>query len=377
MEKRDYYEVLGVSRSSSGDEIKRAYRKLALKYHPDHNPDDPEAEANFKEAAEAYEVLRDQNRRAQYDQFGHAGMNGGFGGFGGFGSTEDIFAHFGDIFGDLFGFGMGGGRRGSGPRPQAGADLRYDLTVSFMQAAKGDEIPLRIPRNAQCEDCEGTGAAPDSQRETCSHCGGTGQMRQTRGLFQFAMPCGACRGKGYVIPKPCPRCKGSGLMHETFTLSAKIPAGVDNGTRLCYRGAGEAGVNGGPPGDLYVYLSVESDKRFRRHGQDLILSHSISFPQAALGHRLSLAGLDGDFEFEVPKGTQSGAVFRIADKGLPYVGQDRKGDLLIEVSVTTPTSLSPEQEDLLRKFAELEEKRPLKKVKKMVRKLGKAMGMDA
>ena len=377
MEKRDYYEVLGVARTASEDDIKKAYRKLALKYHPDHNPDNPEAETKFKEAAEAYEVLRDQGRRSQYDQFGHAGMNGGFGGFGGFGSTEDVFAHFGDIFGDLFGFSSAGGRR-TGPRPQAGADLRYDLTISFMQAAKGAEIPLRIPRNTTCEDCNGNGTAPGSQRETCRQCGGTGQMRQNRGLFQFAMPCSACRSKGYTIPKPCPRCKGAGLVHEMHNLSAKVPAGVDNGTRLCYRGAGEAGLNGGPPGDLYVYLTVEEDKNFRRQGQDLIVSCKISFPEAALGHRVSITGLDGDFEFEIPKGTQSGAVFRMPEKGLPYVGRkERMGDMLIEVIVNTPTNLSEKQEALLREFAALESKKPMKTVKKMVQKLGKAMGMES
>ena len=375
-EKRDYYEVLGVSRGSSDDEIKRAYRKLALKCHPDHNPGDAEAERQFKEAAEAYEVLRDPNRRAQYDQFGHAGVNGGMGGFGGFSNAEDIFAHFGDIFGDLFGFGMGGGRR-SGPRAEAGADLRYDLTVSFMQAAKGAEIPLRIPRKASCSECGGTGAAPGSQRETCTQCGGAGQVRQNRGLFQFAMPCPACRGKGYNIPKPCPKCKGGGLMNDMHNLTARVPAGVDTGTRLCYRGGGEGGVNGGPPGDLYVYVAVEEDKTFRRQGQDLVISREITFPQAALGHRLTVPDLDGEFEFDVPKGTQSGAVFRLPNKGLPYLGQERTGDLLIEVTVNTPTNLSDKQEELLREFARLEEKKPLKTVKKMVRKLGKAMGMDA
>lgn len=375
-EKRDYYEVLGVERGASADDIKRAYRQLALKYHPDHNPDNPEAEQNFKEAAEAYEVLRDPTSRSRYDQFGHAGTNGGFGGFNGFGSTEDIFAHFGDIFGDLFGFSMGGSRRG-GPRVEPGADLRYDLTVSFMQAAKGAEIPLRIPRKAACGECGGSGAAPGTQRETCTQCGGAGQVRQSRGLFQFAMPCPVCRGRGFTIPRPCPKCKGGGLVNEVHNISARIPAGVDTGTRLCYRGAGEAGMNGGPSGDLYVYIAVEDDKTFRRQGQDLVVSHALSFPQAALGHRLTLPSLDGDFEFSVPKGTQSGAVFRVPGKGMPYIGQDRTGDLLIEVTVTTPVDLTDKQEALLREFAKLEDKKPLKTVKKMVRKLGKAMGMDA
>jgi molecular chaperone DnaJ len=372
-EKRDYYEVLEVTRTASEDEIKRAYRKLALRFHPDHNPGDAQAEYKFKEAAEAYEVLRDGRRRAHYDQFGHAGTTGGMGGFG---SAEDVFAHFGDIFGDLFGFGMGGGQRGSGPRPEPGADLRYELNVSFMQAAKGAEIPLRIPRKTLCPECDGSGAASGSQRESCARCQGSGQVRQSRGLFQFAMPCPVCRGKGYVLPKPCPKCKGGGLINEVHTLSARVPAGVDTGTRLCYHGAGEAGMNGGPAGDLYVYVSVEEDKRFRRQGQNLIVSHRIGFPQAALGHRLTIAVLDGDIDFDVPKGAQSGAVFRVPGKGLPYVGQNRRGDLLVEILVETPTNLTAEQEELLRSFALSLEKKPLQSVKKMVRKLGKAMGME-
>jgi molecular chaperone DnaJ len=372
-EKRDYYEVLEVSRTASEEDIKRAYRKLALRYHPDHNPGDAEAEYRFKEAAEAYEVLRDSRRRAQYDQFGHAGANGGMGGFG---SAEDVFAHFGDIFGDLFGFSMGG-QRGSGPRPEPGADLRYELNVSFMQAAKGAEIPLRIPRKAACPECAGSGAALGSQRETCAQCRGSGQVRQSRGLFQFAMPCPACRGKGYVLPKPCPRCKGGGLINEVYTLAARVPAGVDTGTRLCYRGAGEAGANGGPTGDLYVYVSVEEDKRFRRQGQNLIVSQRISFPQAALGHKASIAGLDGDINVEVPKGTQSGAVIRVPGKGLPHVGQERRGDLLVEFVVETPTDLTGEQEELLRELDRSLEKNSLHSVRKVARKLvGKVMGME-
>lgn len=222
MAQRDYYEVLGVARDASEDEIKRAYRKMALQNHPDHNPDNPEAEQRFKEAAEAYEVLRDPERRARYDQFGHAGV-GNNGDFGGFGSAEDIFAHFGDIFGDMFGFSMGGGTRRGGPRPTAGADLRYNLNITFAQAARGAEITLNIPRMVTCGECHGSGAAPGTSRETCRQCGGSGQVRNSQGFFQFVVPCPTCHGEGYTISKPCPKCRGKGQVQETRELSVRIP----------------------------------------------------------------------------------------------------------------------------------------------------------
>lgn len=372
MAQRDYYDVLGVSRSASAEEIKRAYRKLALENHPDRNPDNPEAEQRFKEAAEAYEVLRDPERRSRYDQFGHAGVNGGD--FGGFSSADDIFAHFGDIFGDIFGFGMGS-RRGGGPRPEAGADLRYDLSVSFEQAARGAEISLSIPRRATCEECSGTGAAPGSQRETCTRCGGTGRIRQSNGFFQFAMPCSACNGEGTIIAKPCPRCKGAGTVQQTQELSVRIPAGVDSGTRLRLRGEGEAGRNGGPAGDLYVFLTVEEDKRFRRQGQDLVVTAEVSFPQAALGAKIEVASLDGPLEVQIPAGTQNGEIFRLQGKGLPWLDRKRTGDLLVEVRVKTPVKLTARQEELLREFEKAGEARPLEKVKRAAKRLGKAMGV--
>ena len=304
MAQRDYYEVLGVARDASEDEIKRAYRKMALQNHPDHNPDNPEAEQRFKEAAEAYEVLRDPERRARYDQFGHAGV-GNNGDFGGFGSAEDIFAHFGDIFGDMFGFSMGGGTRRGGPRPTAGADLRYNLNITFAQAARGAEITLNIPRMTTCGECHGSGAAPGTSRETCRQCGGSGQVRNSQGFFQFVVPCPTCHGEGYTISKPCPKCRGKGQVQETRELSVRIPAGVDTGTRLRLRNEGEAGTNGGPNGDL---------------------------------------------ELKIAKGTQSGTVLRLPGKGLPYLNQKRNGDLLVEILVKTPTNLSARQEELLREF---------------------------
>ena len=352
MAQRDYYEVLGVARDASEDEIKRAYRKLALQNHPDHNPDDPEAEQRFKEAAEAYEVLRDPERRSRYDQFGHAGVGNGsdFQGF----SSDDIFAHFGDIFGDMFGFSMGGSRRG-GPRPTAGADLRYDLQVTFAQAARGAEVTITLPKQAVCEDCKGSGAAPGSNRETCRRCGGAGQVRNNQGFFQFVVPCPTCHGEGYTIAKPCPRCKGKGIIQKTRDLSVRVPAGVDTGNRLRLRGEGEAGTNGGPNGDLYVVIHVTDDKTFQRQGQDLVLTRRISFPQAALGVTLEVPGLDETLELKIAAGTQSGTVLRLPGKGLPYPGQKRTGDLLVEVIVVTPTKLSARQKELLEEFQNDEE----------------------
>lgn len=346
MAQRDYYDVLGVARDASEDEIKRAYRKLAFQNHPDRNPGDAEAEQRFKEAAEAYEVLRNPEKRARYDQFGHAGTSNDFQGFS---SAEDIFAHFGDIFGNMFGFSMGGSHRG-GPRPMAGADLRYNLKISFAQAARGDEVSLSIPRQVSCSDCNGSGAAPGSSRETCRQCGGSGQVRNSQGFFQFVVPCPSCHGEGYVIPKPCPRCRGKGTVQQMRELSVRVPAGVDTGMRLRLRGEGEAGSNGGPNGDLYVFIEVEDDKTFERQGQDLVLHRKISFVQAALGYTLEVPGLDGPLELKINKGTQSGTVLRLPGKGLPYVGQKRTGDLLVEIIVTTPTNLSARQEELLREF---------------------------
>ncbi|MBQ9452996.1 MAG: molecular chaperone DnaJ [Desulfovibrio sp.] len=367
---RDYYEVLGVSRDAAEDEIKRAYRKMALKYHPDHNPGNAEAEQKFKEAAEAYDVLRDPEKRARYDRFGHAGVQGGTGGFG---SAEDIFSHFSDIFGDLFGFSTGGGRSS---RAMAGADLRYNLTISFDQAAKGAEITIKLPKHVTCPDCKGSGAAPGSKAETCRHCNGTGQVRRSQGFFQIAMPCPICQGSGRVISKPCPKCKGEGITTDTRELQVRVPAGVDTGTRLRVRGEGEPGVHGGPPGDLYVVLTVEQDKRWQREGQDLVYTLEITFVQAALGHRAEVPGLDGPLPLEIPKGIQSGSLLRLAGEGMPYPGRKTRGDLLVEVRVLTPTKLSPRQEELLREFEAATEQGPLEKVKKAAKKIGKAMGID-
>lgn len=370
MTERDYYEVLSVSRDARTEEIKHAYRKLAMRYHPDRNPGDADAELKFREAAEAYEVLRDPEKRARYDRFGHAGVQGGAAGFG---NAEDIFAHFSDIFGDLFGF--GGPMRG-GSRAEAGADLRYNLTISFAQAAHGDEISLTLPRHVECPDCKGSGAAPGSTPEPCRQCHGTGQVRRNQGFFQLAMPCPVCRGTGRIIAKPCARCKGEGRVEDSREIMVRIPAGVDTGTRLRVRGEGEAGVHGGPAGDLYVVLTVEDDARWERHGQDLIFTQEVSFAQAALGCRVEVPGIDGPLGMDIPKGVQSGALLRLAGQGMPYPGRKQRGDLLVAIKVVTPTRLSARQEELLREFARAGEETPLEKVKSAARKIGKVMGLD-
>lgn len=371
MADRDYYEVLGVDRSADQEAIKKAYRQLAFKYHPDRNPDDPDAESKFKEASEAYDVLQDAEKRARYDRFGHAGVNNG----AGFSSNEDIFSHFSDIFADLFGFSRMGGA-GRANRPQSGADLRYNLELSFRAAAKGGEVKISVPKRVNCDECSGSGAAPGTSAVTCSQCNGMGQVRRSQGFFQVAMPCPQCHGTGRIISTPCPKCMGEGTVEQVRELSVNIPAGVDTGNRLRLRGEGEPGINGGPPGDLFVVLHVADDKEFERQGQDLLLMREISFVQAALGDKIEVPGLDEPITLEIPKGTQSGQFFRINGAGLPYPGQNHSGNLLVEIKVLTPTHLNSSQEKLLREFAALEEKKPLNKAKKAFKKAGKAMGFD-
>jgi len=366
---RDYYEVLGVEKNADDADIKKAYRQMAFKYHPDRNPDDPEAESKFKEAAEAYEVLRNPETRSRYDRFGPEGLGGN--GFGGFNSTDDVFSAFSDIFGEFFGF---GGRTARGPRPQAGNDLRYDLTVSFRDAAKGTEVTLKIPKNIPCHVCGGTGAEPGTKPETCKHCGGSGQVIQSQGFFRIAVTCPICRGEGKVVATPCKECHGRGVTRQIRELKLHVPAGVDDGSRLRLRGEGEPGQNGGPPGDLYVILRVEPDKVFERQGQNLILRADISFVQAALGHKIEVPTLADNETMEIPKGTQSGEVFSLRGLGLPVPGTSRHGDLLVEVTVVTPKNLTKKQEELLREFEKLDGQKPIAKVKDLFRKAKEAMG---
>ena len=365
--RKDYYKLLGVPGDASDEEIKKAYRRLAMKFHPDRNPDDPEAEARFKEAAEAYEVLRDPQKRAHYDRFGHEGLNGA--GFQGFRSTEDIFSTFSDIFGEFFGFGS----TSRGPRPQPGADLRYNLTLAFRDAAKGAEVDLQIPRNEKCESCDGSGAAAGTRPETCRQCGGRGQVHQAQGFFRITVTCPVCQGQGEIITSPCGECHGRGIVRRTRELKVRIPAGVDNGSRLRLRGEGEPGIYGGPPGDLYVVIHVEDDEVFRRQGQNLVVSKEISFVDAALGARIEVPTLEDPVPMDIPKGTQSGHVFKIGGLGLPHLGSSHRGDLLVEVNVKIPTSLTGRQEELLREFARLEENRPMKKVKRFFNKAKEAV----
>jgi chaperone protein DnaJ len=371
MAKRDYYEVLGVSREASQDEIKSAYRKLAFKYHPDRNQDDPESESRFKEAAEAYEVLGTAEKRQTYDRFGHEGVSGN--GFSGFSSSEDIFGAFSDIFGEVFGFSSAG--RGGGNRPRPGADLRYNLDISFRDAAKGAEIDIKIPVEQHCDACEGSGAAPGTQPQTCSQCGGSGTMQQSQGFFRISVTCPQCRGAGAVITDPCPECMGRGTVIKDKDLKVRIPAGVDNNSRLRLRGEGEAGTHGGPPGDLYVVIRVEPDTVFERQGQNLIIGREISFVEAALGHRLEVPTLDDPVNLDIPKGTQSGEVFRLRGLGLPHPGSTHQGDLLVEVRVKTPTKLNKRQEELLREFSAIEAKKLATKAKDFFKKAkDKVMG---
>lgn len=347
MAKRDYYEVLGVSRDASQDEIKKSYRRLAMKYHPDRNTDDAEAEQKFKEAKEAYEVLKDDEKRATYDRFGHDGLSAGAGGAGGF-SAEG----FGDIFGDVFGDIFGGGRRGAS-QVFRGADLGYELKLDLERAVAGDSVTIDVPTQVACEECDGSGAGKGSDPVTCTTCGGAGQVRMQQGFFSIQQTCPACKGAGTVITDPCRKCHGRGRTSRTKTLNVKVPAGVDDGDRIRLSGEGEAGRNGGPPGDLYVEIRVKPHKIFERAGADLSCEVPISFAAATLGGEVELPTLDGHVALKIPAGTQSGKVFRLRGKGVTTVRDARKGDLFARVAVETPVNLTAEQESLLRKFEDM------------------------
>ena len=342
MGKKDYYEILGVSRNAGADKIKKAYRKLALKYHPDRNPGDKEAEENFKEAAEAYEVLRDDQKRRIYDQFGHEGLEGsGFRGFSGF---EDIFSSFGDIFGDIFG---GGGGRG---RSRRGADLRYQLDLSLEEAVFGTEASIRIPTLVECEACHGSGARDGSSPTTCTTCNGHGQVRMQQGFFSVQQACPTCGGSGTTITDPCRVCDGRGKVRDVKTLSVKVPAGVGTGDRIRLAGEGEAGEAGTPAGDLYVEVHVKQHAIFKRDENDLYCEVPISIVTAALGGELEVPTLKGRVSIKVPTGTQSGKMFRVRGKGVQSVHGGSPGDLLCAVMVETPVNLTRKQKDLLREF---------------------------
>jgi len=345
MSKRDYYEILGVSKDASDKDIKKAYRSMAMKYHPDRNEGDAEAEAFFKEVQEAYEVLNDSQKRSAYDQFGHAGvdpnagMGAGGGGFGGGASFSDI---FGDIFGDVFG---GGGAGGS--RMFRGADLRYPLELSLEDAVSGTETEIEIPTLVECKSCSGSGAAEGSKPETCTTCQGHGDVRVQQGFFSIQQTCPHCRGNGRIVSNPCRTCRGEGRVQESKKLSVNIPAGVDSGDRIRIPGEGEPGENGGPPGDLYVQVALQEHPIFKRDGADLRCEIPVSFPTAALGGDLEVPTLDGRVHLSVPAGTQSGKVFRVRGKGVKPVRGGAKGDMLCRVNVETPVNLTSRQKELL------------------------------
>jgi molecular chaperone DnaJ len=348
MSKRDFYEVLGVSKSASDDEIKKSYRRLAMKFHPDRNVDDESAEAKFKEAKEAYEVLSNSEKRAAYDQFGHDGLNMGQGGQGGFGA-EGFGDIFGDIFGDAFGDILGGGRR-RGRQVFRGADLGYELRLDLENAVSGDSVTIDVPTQVSCEPCSGSGAKKGTEPVTCTTCQGAGQVRMQRGHFSVQQACPACKGAGTVISDPCPECNGRGRNRKTKTLSVKVPAGVDDGDRIRLSGEGEAGRNGGPPGDLYVEIRTNPHKIFTRDGADLACEVPVSMATATLGGDVELPTLNGNVSLKVPAGTQSGKIFRLRGKGVITVRDPRPGDLFAKVAVETPVNLTAEQKEMLEKL---------------------------
>lgn len=353
MAKRDYYEVLGVSKNATTDEIKKAYRKLALKYHPDANPGDENAEAKFKEINEAYVVLSDSEKRAGYDHFGHAadtngqGFNGGFGDFGGFGDIFDIF------------FGGGGTRKRTGP--ERGSDIRTDMEIGLKDAAFGLEREMKVPRVETCGTCGGSRAAAGSKPQTCTTCGGTGQVQYSQntpfGRVVQSRACDRCHGIGKIIDKPCPTCRGAGQVRKTRNIKVNVPAGVDNGSRLRLAGEGEAGLRGGPPGDLYVYIHVKPHRIFKREGDDLICEIPISFIQAALGDEFEVPTLDGKAKLKVPEGTQTGTVFRMKGKGIPHINGYGQGDQHVRVKVVTPIKINERQKELLKEFSSIDSER--------------------
>ncbi len=347
--KRDYYTILGVERTASDDEIKKGYRRLALQYHPDRNPGDKEAEERFKEAAEAYEVLRDQEKRSIYDRYGHEGLNGsGFRGFSGF---DDIFSNFSDIFEDVFGF---SGRRGqSRTTARQGADLRYDLSISFMDAAFGKTTEVEMERLVNCAACGGTGAAPGTEPSVCPTCRGAGQVTRSSGFFSVSSTCPHCQGAGRIIEHPCKDCRGAGKERATKTVQLKIPPGVETGVRLRLRGEGEEGSYGGPPGDLYVFIHVEPHELFQREGDDILCRISIPMTVAALGGQIEVPTLEGSEKIKIPKGTQPGHQFTLRGKGIAHLRGFGRGDQRIQTRVEVPRDLNKKEEKLLKEFAKL------------------------
>ncbi|MDD5475101.1 MAG: molecular chaperone DnaJ [Syntrophales bacterium] len=351
--KEDYYSILGVDRNASEEEIKRNYRKQALRFHPDRNPGDHEAEENFKKAAEAYEVLRDREKRAIYDRYGHEGLNGtGFRGFSGF---DDIFSSFGDIFEDVFGFSAR--RTYSRTSPRSGADLRYDMTISFSEAVFGISTEIEIRRLESCDECDGSGAAPGTEPSFCLTCRGSGQVTRSSGFFSVSSTCPNCRGAGRVIDNPCRSCRGAGKNNVLKKVQVRIPPGVETGVRLRLRGEGEEGLYGGPRGDLYVFINVEPHEYFHREGNDILCDVPVPMVMAVLGGDVEVPTMEGVEKIKIPKGTQHGRLFRLKGKGVPHLRGSGRGDQVIRVAVEIPTDLSKKEEKLLKEFAKLREGR--------------------
>ena len=358
-EKRDYYEVLGVDKSASEDEIKRAYKKMARKYHPDLNPDNKEAEEKFKEVNEAYEVLSDSDKKARYDQFGFAGVDPNYGagaGGGAYGAGGFDFGDLGDIFGSFFGGGFGSAQRRNPNAPQRGASIRLSVTISFEEAAFGCEKEVSVDRYETCAVCHGSGCADGTSPEVCPDCHGSGQVQVRRqtpmGVFATTSPCGRCGGKGRIIKTPCTACRGSGLERKRRTIQAKIPAGIDNGQTISIRGQGHAGKNGGPSGDLLITITVRPHELFRREGTSVLCEAPITFAQAVLGAELEIPTIDGKVKYDLPEGTQSGTTFRLKGKGIPELNGRGRGDQYVTVYIETPRNLNREQKEALKKFAE-------------------------
>lgn len=358
--KRDYYELLGVEKTATAQEIKKAYRKLAMKYHPDRNPGDKEAEEKFKEINEAYSILSDPEKKERYDKFGHAGVdpNAGFGagggGFsGGFGGFDDIFDMFGGMFGGRGG-GFGGGQRKNGPRK--GADIQKRITITFKEAAFGVKKEIKLTKYVKCEKCNGSGAAPGTEKRTCPTCNGTGEIYKSQqtpfGTFQSSAPCPDCKGTGSIIDTPCPDCKGTGSVRKTVTIAVNIPAGVDNDSVIPLRGQGEPGENGGPAGDLYIIIAVKPHEMYKRAGQDIQIEIPITFEQAALGDEIVVPTLEEKVKYKIPAGTQPGTVFRLKGKGIVSPRNGRKGDLYVKVNLEVPTKLTSKQKKAIKKMGE-------------------------
>ncbi len=350
--KRDYYEVLGVDRNVDDNALKKAYRKLAMKYHPDRNPDNKEAEEKFKEVNEAYEVLSDAEKRRRYDQFGHDGVNGQFGGGsqgfgGGFGGFEDI---FGDIFGDVF-----GGQRTRRRGPERGQDIKQRVTISFEDAAFGKKIEIKLNRTEECSECHGSGAKAGTGKKTCPTCNGTGEVRTVQrtpfGNIQSSRTCSTCNGEGKIIETPCPKCHGKGHTRKVKTIEVDIPAGIDDGQMIKLSGQGEIGKKGGPRGDLYIVVSIKEHPLFTRDGFDVYFEMPITFVQATLGDEIEVPTIDGKVKYTIPEGTQSGTTFRLRDKGIPRLRGNSRGDQYIKITVEIPKKLNEKQKDILREFA--------------------------